>query len=239
MGKVQDMRELQECILAIEDEEMKKCIKDRVYSNYGYMKYVDNEEKIGLYYITVSLSTNNYGKFYRRNKLESYIVYNRVTKKVAMGNAENISDKFIDKYFYNPKVVNLFLRFKLTKTFVKKVLTGKIQTIRDIIYYHNTYVTSVKCDEKAAALLLLRGENSIIRMVTDAENLKGDEKASITLNSLYVKVKCSELDNIKTIQDEWKKAQTDRVNEFISRGGFSDCNAIIREFEGEEPNFSF
>ena len=74
-----------ETFFQIEDEELKKfAFVSGFVRDKRYIKKVDNDEKIGYYYISQVVKKNNSNAFYIKSNLTEWIVYNKKTKKVKI-----------------------------------------------------------------------------------------------------------------------------------------------------------
>lgn len=105
-------------------------------------KIVDNDEIFAMFLNDKRLVFVN-THFFVKSKSSSYVVYDKVTKKVrsTLNKNYNLSETFLDYFFNNKLITNqLIIPQNISKTFVKRVIENKICTIKDIFDYLRSYV---------------------------------------------------------------------------------------------------
>lgn len=110
-------------------------------------KIVDNDEIFAMFLNNKRLVFVN-SHFFVKSKSSSYVVYDKVSKKVrsTLNKNYNLSETFLD-YFFNNKLImsQLNIPHNMSKTFVKRVIENKICTIKDVFDYLRSYVYRKKC----------------------------------------------------------------------------------------------
>lgn len=107
---------------------------------------VDNDEIFAMFLNSKKLIFVN-THFFVKSKNSSYVVYDKVTKKVRSTLNKNytLSETFLNYFFNNNLIISqLSIPQNMSKTFVKKVIENKISTIKDVFDYLRSYVYKKK-----------------------------------------------------------------------------------------------
>lgn len=127
---------------AIKDKERQKwlLLEAHVRRPEGEQKIIDNDEKIGFYYIIHDVGVNSSGTPYPKSVMNSWVVYNKKTKKVKISSdTTTIYKMILEKYTNFPDLFAGILFRKPTATFYKRLIEGKIETVADYMQYIRSY----------------------------------------------------------------------------------------------------
>jgi hypothetical protein len=135
-----------DAFLEIEDVELQRYILSTQMMNSEFKAWsVNTDEKIGFYRTQVDIKLNTTGTPYRKSKLLEWIVYDKISKKVKMSTKTDYTyDYFLKHHFVETEIIKDALNGSLTKTFVKRVIEGKISTLRDVMQYHKSFTLKRK-----------------------------------------------------------------------------------------------
>lgn len=213
--------------LAIEDENIKKFVwLEGLVSQRSDLKRVNNEEKIGYYHITSKICKNVSNSFYRKTQLHEWIVYNRKTKKIKLSSkVDYIKSNFLKDYIKKDALflIDKFL-VKVSPTFCKKLIEGKLSTIGDLISYNRSYVVRKK-DVSLRTLynFMINGKQDMLRDIEDPENLENLEQLNSNLRVAGAfTYKLGEIDKLKEKYNEWYTKQSEKYDTLL---GHRDDNA--------------
>lgn len=236
--------------LAIEDQDLKSYIYSRkggIYDEQLCYK-IESDVKIAYYCKTEGVARNTAGAFYKKSKLDEWIVYDKVTKKAKVSNkVNNLRKHFLDDYL-SSGVRDITGRFlgKLTATLCKKLIEGKIQTIEDLVSYHRSY-TIRKKDVPLETVLrfMICSREPWLHVIEDPENVQTiKEMSEITSNSHIVtgipfKFKVEDKDKIEEMYENWAKRQ-DIKYAALKRSGNADVGcADVSNYVAEASNDSY
>ena len=223
--------------LKLEDKDLMKYIFFRgTVTDKGRttIKKIDNEEKVGFYVIDNSLKMNLQGVFYKHQGLREWIVYDKSTKKVKISRATNqLRVIFIEEYFKHDGLVRKFIP-RLTPTFCKRVVEGKISTLRDIMIYHRSYTLRRKeLSTETILKFMLAGYSSFLNVIEDPDNLT-DMSSLSRINSMVAtmkpfKFKASEIGEVNGRFSKWCKEQSEKFNTLRGSGNGEDGNMSCEE----------
>jgi len=138
MKKVSDIFHLSfDQFLKIEDEELKRYLYSRgSYTQKSETRVYENDQKIGFYNTSKQIKRNTSGKFYVKDTLHEWIVYEKSSGKIKMSSSSNahIKEFFMNYYFKNDRIISMFFPpWRITKSFIKRVIEDKINTTEDIL----------------------------------------------------------------------------------------------------------
>jgi len=205
--------------MKIEDNDIKK----RIFSTRGVnseiiTKYVENDEKIAYYQIEKTIKMNNKGVFYIKNFLNEWISYDRKLKKVKISKrTPNVFPILIKDHFgRNWKIMEKYIR-KVTPTFCKKVIEGKIISLRNIMEYHRSYTIRRKeLDSLTICRFMMAGEIYCLHSIEDPENFYQFDKLSDIDHSFWVikpfTFKSEEIDYVEQRYREWIGEQDKKLD---------------------------
>lgn len=108
-----------------------------VEKNKFFYTYECNKDKFIISHNKITLHCRQ-GRFFKKNKVEAYIKYDKNTGKVTTKNSNDLKSTVIELFFYEE--MDLFFPKNMSPTFMKKVLEGKIKTIEDVLNYSKSYV---------------------------------------------------------------------------------------------------
>ena len=209
----------------IEDSEMRDYIfyRDNISRKSEY-KEVDNDEKLGFYRILKKVKRNLVGTYYIHSELTSYIVYNKAKKTLKCSkNIDSVLDEFLGKYFFLTDIDMIKKFLVVTKCILKKIIQGKIHTIKDILDHR---VKLMKGDYSSETLykFMVMGYQGHLHLLEDPEtlNTKEDFVKLLSLDSTWIydrvrkfKVKFSNLNDLKKKYDEWETRESVRYAEYL------------------------
>lgn len=205
--------------LEIEDKDLQKYIfKVRSYITSSTVKKIDDDKKVGWFYIHENLKQNSSGKFYRVTKINEYIVYDKVTKKGRFSTSTiSVLPKFLDYYFRFPEVMMKFIP-KLTSTLIKKIVEGKICTLADLINYHRSYTFRDKnLSIKTIYRCMFNGYKDILSIFEDPNEVdwnsfKYDTLYSELLSCRPFKIRSTDkIDDIRRRYEDWNTIQSKKL----------------------------
>lgn len=219
-----------ETFFQIEDEELKKfAFVSGFVRDKRYIKKVDNDEKIGYYYISQVVKKNNSNAFYIKSNLTEWIVYNKKTKKVKISPKNDYVVDCLKQERFSKSNIWLIERFirKFTPTLCKKIIEGKITKIADLVSYNKSYVIRKKdLSLQTVYNFMLTRKEYLLHNIEDPENLDSLASLDISevenrqLNDCGFKYKISEIDGINKKYDEWYSRKSKEYDTFLrSRDG--------------------
>lgn len=178
-----------------------------------YYRIVNNDEKIGFYKFKRNLGRNQKGKWFVKSTLDNWMVYNHKTKKISYKDYY-FYDRALEYFNIDYEYIKLF-NVKPSKTFIKKVFQGKMNTIRDILQYEKSYVIKNKklTLEQVGRICLINLQYTMYKM-KNPEDIS--DKTDV---EVLDRIKCSpksgyDVNDFKPIQyedDEYK-----RLDNFLS-----------------------
>lgn len=216
--------------MAVPDDLKEICWQHNAIRGDDLHRIVNNDEKIGFYKFKRNIGRNQKGKWFIKSTLDKWMVYNHKTKKIS----------YKDYYFYNRaldyfNIDNEYLKLfnvKPSKTFIKKVFQGKINTIRDILQYEKSYVIKNKklTLEQVGRICITNLQNSMYKMknpedICDKTDVEVLDRIHNSAFSGY------DVNDFKPIQYEDDEYQ--RLDNFLSsrKQKFGDFDATSAESE--------
>lgn len=214
-----------EKFLKIEDEDLKKYLFST--KSIGLFKtetrFYENDKKIAFYNSSKQIKRNNLGKFYIKDTLHEWIVYEKSSGKIKMSSSNaNIKHFFMNYYFKSEKMISMFFpQWRITKSFIKRVIEDKINTTEDILKYIKSYIIK----NKDLSLDLVYGlcthgikNYGIINVFKDPENLVFNENFFKNYDSVselygkgYFKIEVSDLPKVRKMVDDYEKRQGEKT----------------------------
>lgn len=213
----------QEEFLKIEDRDLQCFIyaSNQVCTAKREMKKIDNEDKLAYYDFHKTINKSTRGHFFPKSVLQSWISYDKKTKKVKISkNHQDVSRMFLKDYFHDIGLVHE-LTFNLTGTFCKRVIEGKISTIRDIVEYFRSYILRDKSlDIQHVYKFLLSGKLLILPIVEDPENAPDPSEFEhihvhhtvATMRPFKFKIK--DIPKLEKMYGKWYREQSEKFNSF-------------------------
>ena len=224
----------------IEDNDLRKYVyaKGLITCNNNIRK-IDNEEKIGYYYIERSIKKNTSHVFYNHSMLHQWIVYNKKTKKVKISHSNSIVLQAMLKDYMSSDSA-LFLRYfvrKYTPTLCKKIIEGKIVTVADLIAYNKSYVIKKKnVPLQSIYKFMICKKEMMLGVIEDPENLQDigqlDTLVSVCNTITYCGAftyKLEDIDNIENKYNEWSNKQDKKLNMFLRTRDGNVGNTDVEE----------
>lgn len=191
--------------------------KGRISSEY-VVKVIDNEEKLGFYAVEEQVRMNSKFTFYKHSTLSEWAVYNKKTKKAKvkiMGS--NLRNKFLEHFFNYPGVVRKFVP-RISPTFVKMVVEGKIKTLRDVMKYHVSYtVRDKKVLPETALKFMLYDKLSWIGLLEDPNSVDMEQLLEGIVR-MGRKLKTEEISEQHRLYEEWDKEQNQKYDTLYGKG---------------------
>lgn len=202
--------------LAIKDRDLQSYIYSRkraVYDEQIAYK-IENDEKIAYYCKTDGVARNTAGAFYKKSKLEEWIVYNKLTKKAKVSNKlNNLRSHFLNDYFRADtyQIISKLIG-KLSATLCKKIVEGKIQTLGDLVAYHRSYTIRRKNVPLDSILrFMVTDREQWLHLIEDPENIETMKQLSdITSNSnisscmpFKFKVQDTDINKLEEKYEKW------------------------------------
>jgi len=181
-------------------------------------KVFENDEKIAFYRFSKSIKRSPKKSFYVKHSLDEWIVYNKVSGKLKVSpNNKLIKDFFILYYFNDTDILDRLLpMYRVSNSFIKRVIEDKINTVDDIISYIRSYIIRNKdITNNMIYELFCRGVDKyfIFHAIEDPQNIKFDSEFFSNLDIVVefydksgIKTKTSDIKDInKTIKDYEKR----------------------------------
>jgi hypothetical protein len=211
-SKTSEYKRVEE-LLGIEDKDFQKLIlMNRGPLVYHYQQRVENDEKIGYYYRQVTTKAGNTGQIYPSSKLLQWIVYHKKTKKCSVSKDNQVVFRdMVEHKFSNSHLIHMFSG-RPTATMCKKMLTGKINTIRDLLNYHRSYTFRNKKLTPEILYDAFRSQNlRFLNVIEDPENVDWKETIHTIPNELCIYkpflLKSSEVKDGQILFNEWRGKQ--------------------------------
>jgi hypothetical protein len=211
--------------LKIEDEDLKKYLFST--KSIGLFKietrFYENDKKIAFYNSSKQIKKNNSGKFYVKDTLNEWIVYEKSSGKIKMSSSNaHIKDFFMNYYFKSEKMISMFFpQWRITKSFIKRVIEDKINTTEDILKYIKSYIIKNKDISLDQVYRLCTNgikNYSIINVFKDPENLvfnenffKNYDAVSELHSKGYFKIEVSNLPKVRKMVDDYEKRQGEKT----------------------------
>lgn len=184
---------------------------------------INNEEKIGYYYITKSIK-NAANNFYVKSTLHQWIVYKKKSKKVKISTFyDTVFPRFMKDYYYESDR-QLLMKFvtRPTPTFCKKVFEGKMTSIKEAVSYHRSYVLRNKnTDIRGIFNMMALGHLSLLRVIEDPESLEDWRKLEeyriipAVTEGRTVSCKLDEIATLNNKHNEWIDRESKRYDTFL------------------------
>jgi len=222
-----DMKEF----LELKDEDLKNFIfmQRRVGTSFTETKMKDDDEKTGWYLITYTLKQNNQGKFYRHSSIKEYLVYDKKKKKARVSPIHiNVKKEFLKEYFKYSELIEQYFIWRLSPTFCKKVVEGKIATISDIVKYHRSYTVRNKniSLETLYKVIVWKGLG-VLPVIEDPENISSQTELDSIMNKIGTskpfKIKVEDIPTLGEKYAEWNREQDKKYAELTGRGVQENC----------------
>lgn len=226
--------------LALPDRNMQKYILSvwRHLPQTVEVKKVDNDEKFGMYYIIKGLGVG-VNSFYRKDSLTQWIVYDKVTKKVKKSNCvDQLRMPFIEHFFRYPALIAKFVD-RMQPTLIKKIIEGKLHTLRDLMTYQRSYVLRRKdIDPETVYKFKIKGCERLLSMFENPNllrDIEGDKLREIgaDLPETFVwgipfLLTKEDIDNnnVKQLTDEWFKKEGERYDSFTRQRDAENGNTV-------------
>lgn len=226
--------------LKLEDRELQNYIMSEksVYKNDYISKFVDNEKKMGFYVIEEFIRKNNQGVFYRATKVNEWIVYNKTTKKVRVSKMHAVvMTDMLHKYFAYPNIVKRFVR-KISPTLAKKIIEGKIQTVKDLLIYERSYgLRDKNLAPETLYTFVVNGNPFLVQNYEHPEKVTPEELGRISASISYsnvIKSRAFKLDGLTVDQihkkyGQWCEEQSKKFDTLLRLR-----NEEVRIVDGEE-----
>lgn len=210
--------------LKIEDEELKRYLYARgSYSQKSETRVYENDQKIGFYNTSKQIKRNTSGKFYIKDTLHEWIVYEKSSGKIKMSSSTNahIKEFFMNYYFKSNYTISIFFPdWRITKSFIKRVIEDKINTTEDVLKYIRSYIIKNKnISLDTVYELCIHGIKhfSIINLFIDPENLLFDKSffqnyvcIKDLSNKGYFQIKVSDIPNIDKMIKDYEERQIEK-----------------------------
>lgn len=224
--------------LELEDKQLQKYI----FFHYGlsdnlYSKKIDNEEKIGYYKICDTIKVSNTGTFYKKSELLQWMVYNKKTKKVKISKSrmDVFNDLCKEKYFKSDiELMKPFFRYP-TPTFCKKIIEGKINSIRDILSYHRSYTLRNKNLSLDNIYIFMLAERvNLLPLIEDPESIESIKDLSeVNVDSRILalhefKCKLQDVSKLQERYDKWNSEQSKKYDSLYGSRANNPWNQAIQ-----------
>jgi hypothetical protein len=185
--------------------------------NETVLKKTEDDSKIGYYIILYTIKMGN-GKFYKSSKLLSYVVYDKVKKKVrSTKNNDDILRLLLSEKFKYPLLVRHFIT-KISNTLLKLIILNKIKTVNDILNYYKSYsIRDKNIDNKIVYMLTLYNKLFLYKNIKNKEDINKDNiKVLLEIDpSIYNSTfKFDIKDNFITIDIKWDDYKEECSREF-------------------------
>lgn len=202
--------------LKLKDTNLQKYIylKNPVSDN-TIIKTVESDEKLAFLVTRDTVKCNQVGAFYRKNILEQWIVYNKLTKKVKVSRQNSmVFERMLNHFFKESWLITKHIVHP-TATFCKKVIEGKINNLEDVMKYHRSYsLRNKELDLNDVFAFSATSSLFIMPVISDPESLNyqtldclGNYVDPRIIGTRLFKVKLSEFHNINDMCDEWIREQ--------------------------------
>lgn len=205
--------------LSIEDKELQRFIWGNHGINVRTKKIrVDNEKKLGFYMVEQRINKNQAGVFYCKSRLLLWIVYNKETRKCTT-NALNTGDlfrDFMDYHFRYPEVMMKFI-VKPTATLCKRIVEGKIRTLRDLMNYHGSFtLRNKKLFPETIFKYIMNGNFQLLTIFEDPNSIPSD--VSVPEHIIRTGRKIKDMETLNSDYEQWYKEQSEKYDrQFGSR----------------------
>jgi len=106
------------------------------------VKTVNNDEIFAMFQNEKTLSFTS-THFFVKSTNKYYIVYDKLTKKVRSNTkkSNHLGSAFMQYFFKSSLIIrNILIPLSLSNTFIKRVIENRINTVKDILDYHRSYV---------------------------------------------------------------------------------------------------
>lgn len=214
-------------ILKIEDKDLQQYLFSLINMKY-YHKYkiVNDDTKVGSYCIRKQIYRGRNGGFYSKNILEEWIVYNKKDKKSSFkipGGPSHTADLFLDILGFNSAIFSIMFpndKF-ITKSLIKSLVTGKINTIEDLMNHYSRRVLGNKNIKPAAMLRIIL--SGLTHMANNITNVNDDfEFKDRYISNSPIKLSYEELDIFSDKINKWRDEQRNKIPDLRARGVISD-----------------
>lgn len=239
--------------MKLDDEDLKKYIYlNECISDNGATIDVTRRETdsiIGYFSNTKHVNINNQGKFYCTSKCHQYLVYDKLTKKVRISRTyAAVFPKMLEDYFDSPEILSKFIP-RPTATLCKKIIEGKIYTVRDVIKYTKSYTIRNKNipDEVIYTFLSIPGALHNLHNINNPENIKSYEElrvlnTMIPSNICFAKIfrfNVEDANKLNKMYEEWTREQSKKLDRIQGQGNDKNGDTIIKKSTFEVPDNPF
>ena len=217
--------------LAIKDTERQRY----VVTNYHIQienkyKIINNDEKLGYYYITHDYKANNSGTFYSKTSICEWIVYNKVTKKVKQSkNCHGVFNLLLEEYTSFPDIIRMMTR-NPSSTLSKRLIEGKIETVGDYIKYIKSYtLRGVKISDH---MIIKYANHDNLYALPVIENPDDVDMEDIhRIPNTVIKNKLFKIKNVKNAREEYDNwlEESKRINRLKG-----SRDATPRDYNGQK-----
>jgi hypothetical protein len=210
----------------IEDKEVQKYAfyNHLVKTSHAKIWKVDDENKVGYYVADTSIRINLQGTFYKHSNLREWIVYDKSTRKAKLSsNHRTVFPYMMEDVFSYPEIINSF-QVKPSATLCKKIIEGKISTLRDILAYARSYTLKNKnLSIETIYRYYLQGGHYVLNLIEDPENvedissiMKDAPPGLVTLRPF--KIKANEVGKATGKWIEWYSTQSEKYDSLFGSG---------------------
>lgn len=233
-------------LLQVEDKDLQKYLvmTHMADSHRTIFRNVNNDEKIAFYEIERIVKFGNTGSVYCTNKLIYWIIYDKKTKKLRMKAPKDPKSSFVrsflEQYFSSTTLLTQMF-YSFTATLCKRIITGKINSIEDVLKYHRSYTIrnkNISLDSIYDAFVT--GKWYLLNVVEDPENIDwyGDIKLDSRISEYKIfKFKAHDISEaangrfLRWIDEQSRKldslpgygdAETGVISSFESNGSGAD-----------------
>lgn len=228
--------------MKLEDNDLKKRIfSSREIGSEHVTKKVDDEEKTAYYLIEKTVKMNNKGVFYVNNFLTEWISYNKSTKKVKVSKrTPNVLKMLMKEHFgSNWEMMSEFVK-RITPTFCKKVMEGKITCLRNVMEYHKSYTVRKKeLDSNTIARFAVENELYSLHSIEDPENFYSFDKLGDIDVSFWsikpFKFKSEEIDDVAGKYKKWCGEQDKKLDTLRRLRNGKAGNKYVQDTKYQAP----
>lgn len=226
MKKVSDIFHLTyDQFLKIEDEEVKRYLYAKGhYTNKSETRVYENDVKIAFYNTSRQIKKSAHRKFYLKDTLHEWIVYEKSSGKIKISSSNNsahIKEFFMNYYFKSNHIISMFFpHWRITKSFIKRVIEDKINTTEDILKYIRSYIIRNKdISTDLIYQMSIHGVKNygIVNIFLDPENIVMNKEFIDNYHMIadlygkgYFKIKFSEIGNINKMIRDYEERQNQK-----------------------------